>query len=157
MPIGYWESETLLKPVDLTIIGAGIVGMSTALHVRRARRTGPSALSSESLSAGAPPQCGIRLFWWGGEWLDDLESLGPEGLKALVRQRAEGLRALIELLGAEAIGLQWTGGPTSGEDDADQRAALAPVLPCRNSTSSFNPFCRPPWAHSPTCLLQRPP
>ena len=34
MPIGYWESEHLLAPADLTVIGAGIVGMSTALHYK---------------------------------------------------------------------------------------------------------------------------
>ena len=126
MPIGYWESETLLKPVDLTIIGAGIVGMSTALHVRRARPDWTLRIVERSpLSAGGTTRnAGFACFGGAGEWLDDLESLGPEGLKALVRQRAEGLRALIELLGAEAIGLQWTGGhELFGEEDVDQRAA----------------------------------
>lgn len=112
MPIGYWESETLLKPVDLTIVGAGIVGMSTALHIRRARPDWTLRIVERSpLSAGGTTRnAGFACFGSAGEWLDDLESLGTEGLAALVRQRAEGLRDLIELLGADAIGLQWTGG-----------------------------------------------
>ena len=112
MPIGYWESETLLKPVDLTIVGAGIVGMSTALHVQRAQPDWTLRIVERSplSSGGTTRNAGFACFGSAGEWLDDLESLGPEGLSALVRQRAEGLRALIELLGADAIGLQWTGG-----------------------------------------------
>ena len=112
MPIGYWESEYLLRPADLTIVGAGIVGMSAALHYKRMR---PDAhvriLERDPLSSGGTTRnAGFACFGSAGEWLDDLDSLGIEGLKGLVQDRTEGLSELLGLLGAESIGLQWTGG-----------------------------------------------
>ena len=112
MPIGYWESEYLLQPADLTIVGAGIVGMSTALHFKQHR---PNArvriVERDPLSSGGTTRnAGFACFGSAGEWLDDLETLGMEELKSLVRNRTEGLAELLHLLGSESIGLEWTGG-----------------------------------------------
>ena len=112
MPIGYWESEHLLAPADLTVIGSGIVGMSTALHykaIHPARRV--RILERDVLGEGGTTRnAGFACFGGPGEWLDDLECLGQTRWLNLIRMRAEGLRALIELLGVEALGLEWSGG-----------------------------------------------
>ena len=112
MPTGYWETEHLLRPADITVVGAGIVGMSTALQVKRAR---PEALvrllERDPLSSGGTTRnAGFACFGSAGEWLDDLDAVGPHALQGLIRMRAEGLAELIGLLGAEALGLRWTGG-----------------------------------------------
>lgn len=112
MPTGYWETEHLLRPADITVVGAGIVGMSTALQVKRAR---PEALvrllERDPLSSGGTTRnAGFACFGSAGEWLDDLDAVGPHALQGLIRMRAEGLAELIRLLGTEALGLRWTGG-----------------------------------------------
>ena len=113
MPIGYWETEHLLRPADHTVVGAGIVGMSAALGLKRARPDAHVRLLERSpLSAGGTTRnAGFACFGSAGEWLDDLEALGAEELGNLIRMRAEGLTELVNLLGADAIGLQWTACP----------------------------------------------
>ena len=112
MPTGYWETEHLLRPVDFTVIGAGIVGMSTALHLKRERPEASVRLLERSplSSGGTTRNAGFACFGSAGEWLDDLSALGPEELARLIRMRAEGLAELVALLGTDPVSLQWTGG-----------------------------------------------
>ena len=112
MPIGYWESEHLLAPADFTVIGGGIVGMSAALHFKAAHPKARVRLVERDVlgEGGTTRNAGFACFGGAGEWLDDLEALGAERWLALIQMRAEGLRALIELLGTSALGLEWCGG-----------------------------------------------
>ena len=135
MPIGYWESEHLLAPADLTVIGAGIVGMSTALHYKALHPHDRVRIIERDVlgEGGTTRNAGFACFGGPGEWLDDLETLGQSKWLELIRLRAEGLRALIELLGEKALGLEWSGGwelfaaSPSGKkrsDEAGQNLAL---------------------------------
>jgi len=112
MPIGYWESEHLLAPADLTIIGAGIVGMSTALHYKAQHPAQQVRILERDMlgEGGTTRNAGFACFGGPGEWLDDLKAIGASRWLDLIRMRAEGLRALVELLGEEALGLEWSGG-----------------------------------------------
>ena len=112
MPIGYWESEHLLAPADFTVIGSGIVGMSTALHYKSMHPQKKVRIIERDVlgEGGTTRNAGFACFGGPGEWLDDLESLGQTRWLDLIRMRAEGLRALIELLGVDALGLEWSGG-----------------------------------------------
>ena len=101
-----------------------MVGMSTALHLKRARPDLSVRLLERSplSSGGTTRNAGFACFGSAGEWLDDLDTIGPHALEALIRMRAEGLAELIGLLGAEAIGLHWTGGWELLSDSPDDRA-----------------------------------
>ena len=126
MPTGYWETEHLLRSVDFTVIGAGIVGMSTALHLKRARPDASVRILERSplSSGGTTRNAGFACFGSAGEWLDDLSDVGPAELAQLIRMRAEGLAELVNLLGAHPIGLQWTGGwELLSDSPADQSLA----------------------------------
>ena len=110
--MGYWEREHLLRTADVTIVGAGIVGMSAALHLRSLM---PDALirivERHPLAAGGSSRnAGFACFGSAGSGWTILKTLGDEALAELVRERALGLRALIEMLGESALGLQWSGG-----------------------------------------------
>jgi len=141
MPTGYWETEHLLRPADFTVVGAGIVGMSTALHLKRKR---PEALvrlveRSPLSSGGTTRNAGFACFGSAGEWLDDLETLGVEELGCLIGMRAEGLAELMGLLGPDAIGLQWTGGWEllgSGEDDVQLGERIRSALDALQHTAT---------------------
>ena len=139
MPTGYWESEYLLRPADLTIVGAGIVGMSAALHFKKLR---PHAhvriIERAPISAGGTTRnAGFACFGSAGEWLDDLQVLGMEKLQELVESRAEGLSDMLQLLGEEAIGMSWSGGwELFSERDTDVQLAQKVIraLPEINET-----------------------
>lgn len=129
MPIGYWESEHLLAPVDLTVVGGGIVGMSTALHFRRLH---PEAsirlLERDSVGEGGTTRnAGFACFGGPGEWLDDIKQLGMETWRELVAMRIGGLCDLVELLGADALGLEWCGGWELFADDEEGRQRASAV------------------------------
>ena len=134
MPIGYWESEHLLAPADLTVIGAGIVGMSTALHYKAQHPHERVRIIERDVlgEGGTTRNAGFACFGGPGEWLEDLETLGRSKWLELIRMRAEGLRALIELLGEEALGMEWSGGwelfapsPTGLKRSREAGASLA--------------------------------
>lgn len=112
MPIGYWESELLLAPADLTVVGAGIVGMSTALHFKTLNPNARVRILERDMlgEGGTTRNAGFACFGSAGEWLDDRNRLGHDRWISLVEQRVRGLRTLLDLLGAEGIGLEWTGG-----------------------------------------------
>lgn len=130
MPIGYWESELLLAPVDLTVIGAGIVGMSTALHFKALCPDATVRIVERDMlgEGGTTRNAGFACFGGAGEWMDDRGALGKEAWKKLLNQRIEGLNALIQLLGEEAIGLEWTGGWELFSDDEKGRQGAKSAL-----------------------------
>ncbi len=130
MPIGYWESELLLAPVDLTVIGAGIVGMSTALHFKALCPEATVRIVERDMlgEGGTTRNAGFACFGGAGEWLDDRGEMGKEAWKKLLTQRIEGLSTLINLLGEEAIGLEWTGGWELFSDDAQGKSRAKEAL-----------------------------
>ena len=45
MNLSYWEQKTWLNKVDYTIVGSGIVGLSTALHLKKKDAKGQNSHS----------------------------------------------------------------------------------------------------------------
>ena len=130
MPIGYWESEHLLAPADLTIIGSGIVGMSTALHYKKLRPHDKVRIMERDPigEGGTTRNAGFACFGGPGEWLDDLEQLGQEGWLRLVEMRIQGLSTLLELHRPEDLDLRWTGGWELFNDDERGQLRSTEVL-----------------------------
>lgn len=130
MPIGYWESEHLLAPADLTIIGSGIVGMSTALHYKKLRPFDKVRIMERDPigEGGTTRNAGFACFGGPGEWLDDLDQLGQEGWLRLVEMRIHGLSTLLDLHRPEDLELQWTGGWELFNDDERGQLRCKEVL-----------------------------
>lgn len=108
----YWEKDTFLKPYDLIVIGAGIVGLSSALFYKREH---PSArvlvLDKGMIPEGASTRnAGFACIGSITEHLADLGKESEDGIKKRILKRYEGLQLLKHTLGEEAIGYEACGG-----------------------------------------------
>jgi glycine/D-amino acid oxidase-like deaminating enzyme len=110
--LSYWEHKLLSEPRDLIIIGAGIVGLMTALHYKQKHpKHSVLILERGALPDGASTKnAGFACFGSAGEILSDLKTQTPESVWETVKMRYEGLGLLRQLLGDTAIKYQALGG-----------------------------------------------
>jgi gamma-glutamylputrescine oxidase len=108
----FWEKKTWFGGLDIVIIGSGIVGLSTALSLkRRSSRLKILVLERGMLPSGASTKnAGFACFGSPTELLDDLNKSTPDEVFALVKKRKEGLERLRKNLGDRAIDFHaWDG------------------------------------------------
>lgn len=103
--LSYWEKETYINHTDLLVVGAGIVGLSTAIHFKeRFPSKKVTVIERGYLPTGASSKnAGFACIGSPSELLADLKSSSEEEVFATVKKRWEGLNYLRELLGDEAI------------------------------------------------------
>jgi gamma-glutamylputrescine oxidase len=107
----YWERESLSR-WDYIILGASIVGISTALELRALH---PKAriliLERGLLPMGASSRnAGFGCFGSLSEILDDLQHMTEAEVQALVAMRWQGLQRLRARVGDDRMGLEPCGG-----------------------------------------------
>ncbi|MBU6323967.1 MAG: FAD-binding oxidoreductase [Bacteroidetes bacterium] len=108
--LSWWESRYWQK-VDVVVVGAGIVGLLSALRIREQKPhyrivvtdRDPLALGASSRNAG------FACFGSITELQEDIEDKGREAALDLAVRRFEGFQALRALCGDEAIGLNLCG------------------------------------------------
>lgn len=125
----FWEKDTLLAPADLCIIGAGIVGLSSALAYRD--------LSPESrivvLERGMIPQgastrnAGFACFGSLSELADDYSRSDEHEVNETIKMRWEGLQLLRKNVSDHNMDYQSRGGIEvfRNKSDFDRYAAYA--------------------------------
>jgi len=109
--LSFWEKQTYFEEIDFLIVGAGIVGYSTAIHLRE-KYPNASILILESgyLPSGASSKnAGFACFGSATELLDDLEHIDENNVWSTVQKRWEGLHYLKSLLGEENLDLEING------------------------------------------------
>ena len=109
--LSYWEQKNYLN-YDLVVVGAGIVGLSTAIRYKEKfpqrsvlvmeRGVFPTGASSRN--------AGFACFGSLTEILDDLESMSSGKVCALVERRFRGLQAIRSVFGDKALDYQGFGG-----------------------------------------------
>lgn len=129
--LSFWERERLIGGCDAIVIGAGIVGLNTAIHFKLRHPNARVAVIDRSpiTGGGSSRNAGFACFGSVTELLDDLKSLPDEQVFALVERRYRGLHALRNLLGDEAIGYTACGGyEVFTERDAPRASAAAAAI-----------------------------
>ncbi|MFK7951276.1 MAG: NAD(P)/FAD-dependent oxidoreductase [Ekhidna sp.] len=106
-----WEKQSFLS-ADIIIIGAGITGLSAAASLKEKE---PSlrviVLERGILPTGASTKnAGFACFGSVSELLNDVETIGENGMVALVEKRWNGLQKTINRLGKETIDLKMQSG-----------------------------------------------
>jgi len=108
----FWEQDTFNHSFDLIIIGAGIVGLSSALFFKHRN---PDArvivLDKGSIPEGASTRnAGFLCVGSITEHVADMEKETPENIKKRLQRRYRGMQLLRETLGDQAIDYQNCGG-----------------------------------------------
>lgn len=110
--ISFWEHDAWLKEIDIAIIGSGIVGLSSAYFIKsRFPNKHVMVLERGFLPHGATTRnAGFSCFGSPSEILSDIKKSGKEKAYALVRDRFDGLNALLQLHHPDEIGYENFGG-----------------------------------------------
>jgi len=111
MQPSFWEQDVMLD-ADFVVVGAGIVGLQTALELRAHRpHASIRVLERGALPAGASTRnAGFACFGSLTELLHDFDTMGVPAAVDLVDRRWRGLQRLRARLGDAAIGYEGLGG-----------------------------------------------
>ena len=110
--LSYWDSQTWFNDIDFAIVGSGIVGLQTAIQLKKFQ---PNAkilvLERGTLPHGASTKnAGFACFGSVSELLSDLERHTETEVLDLVEARWEGLRLLRQELDGQSFGYEALGG-----------------------------------------------
>ncbi|MEZ4965540.1 MAG: FAD-dependent oxidoreductase [Saprospiraceae bacterium] len=126
--LSYWERETFFQPIDVAVIGSGIVGLAAALHLKQLDpKLQVAILERGPLPIGASTRnAGFACFGSMTELMDDMARMGEDDVLTLVEKRWRGLQRLRALVGEENLEFQQLGGYemfTEDEEDTFLRCA----------------------------------
>jgi len=102
--LSYWESSTWLKP-DFIIIGAGIVGINAAIHLKKADPSKKILILERGIlpSGASTKNAGFACFGSLSEIVDDLQRCSEEDVVQLIEMRWQGLQLLRDTLSDEQL------------------------------------------------------
>ncbi len=136
--LSYWERDQYLSDIDVVIVGSGIVGMSTALSLKKLS-PGLNILVAErgTLPSGASTKnAGFACYGSITELMDDLTRLSENEVFSLVEKRYRGLKRLRENVGDANMKLEMLGGFEVFEDSSSFEI-------CAEKLSWFNEKIKP--------------
>ena len=107
-----WIKRSFAATPDVVVIGAGLVGLFAALHVKRnePRRSVLVLERGEHPDGASVRNAGFACFGSPSELLADMEAEGKATALARVEERWKGLQALRQELGDATIGFEASGG-----------------------------------------------
>lgn len=135
--LSYWEQQSFFGPVDVAVIGAGLVGLTAAIYLKKRRPDWRIVvLERGALPSGASTKnAGFACF---GSISELIEQEQRGDLQTVVAARYEGLQRLRGLLGDAALAYQPEGGY---EIFRQAEAGLAAV--CRDRIDYYNKMLAP--------------
>jgi gamma-glutamylputrescine oxidase len=122
MNYSYWELKTWFSNVDFAIIGSGIVGLSTALSLKKKYpNSNILVLEKGQLpNGGSTKNAGFACFGSHSEIISDLKTHSIQEVIDLVEKRWNGLNLLRKNLGDKTIDFQQLGGYELFNDTSKQ-------------------------------------
>jgi len=111
MALSFWEQRWLDK-ADIVIVGAGLVGLQTAIQLKcKFAHKKVWVLESSVLGdAASMRNAGFACFGSAGEILDDASRMGMDDALSLYGMRYKGLQKLITTYGETILGYENSGG-----------------------------------------------
>jgi len=108
----YWEKTTFLSNIDIAIVGAGLVGTSAAIYLKKKYPNAKIVVFDRGFiaSGASTKNAGFACFGSISEILEDLQVTGHTETFELVARRYEGMMHLLELCGEQNIDFQRKGG-----------------------------------------------
>jgi len=112
MNLSYWEKSSFLADADYVIVGAGIVGLFTAITVKKAQPLARVVLLERSFlpSGASTKNAGFACFGSISELIEQEQTCSKREFLSVIQQRWQGLNLLISTLGAEQIAFEPCGG-----------------------------------------------
>ncbi len=112
MNFSFWEKETWWDDIDVLVVGAGLTGLSTAIHLKEdAPHLRVVVIDRSPWMGGASTRnAGFACFGSPTELLADIESMGWDDTFRLVAQRYKGMMLLRTKIGDAAIRYVHCGG-----------------------------------------------
>ncbi|MEX1188035.1 MAG: FAD-binding oxidoreductase [Bacteroidia bacterium] len=103
--LSYWEKKTWFSDTDVCVIGSGIVGLSTAIFLKRQHPSLTIKILERGLlpDGGSTKNAGFACFGSLSELATDLKNLDETSVFELIRKRYDGLMRLRSLLGDDQI------------------------------------------------------
>jgi gamma-glutamylputrescine oxidase len=100
MNLSYWELDTYFKKVDFVVIGSGIVGLSTAFHLRQKYPKAKILILEKGLlpEGASTKNAGFACFGSVSEIIDYLNFNPADTVYKLVERRYKGLQKLRSLI-----------------------------------------------------------
>jgi glycine/D-amino acid oxidase-like deaminating enzyme len=123
----FWEQETFFQPYDLIVVGAGIVGLSSALFYRRQHADARIlVLDKGRIPEGASTRnAGFACVGSITEQVADMQKETNENINKRLKMRYEGLQLLRNTLGDKTIGYSNCGGFEIFTEDAKYEEACS--------------------------------
>lgn len=109
--LSFWERKHFLY-YDLVVVGAGIVGLSTAIQFKKRHPSKKVLVLERGVfpSGASTKNAGFACFGSLTEILDDLKTLSEKEVLELVSRRYKGLNAIRREFGDDALGYEASGG-----------------------------------------------
>lgn len=129
--LSYWELKSYFKDIDFLVIGAGIVGYSTAIHLKEMHPNKKViVLERGYLPSGASSKnAGFACFGSATELTEDISKFDEDTVWKTVEMRWHGLNYLRNLIGDEHLKLQINGSwDLITDTDSELRTSTASKL-----------------------------
>lgn len=110
--LSYWEKSSFFSNPDICIVGAGIVGLTTAIFIKQKHPDYKVIVAEKGfLPDGASTKnAGFCCFGSVTELDDDMQKWPKENVLALAEKRFKGLQLLTKLVGTENMNYEPLGG-----------------------------------------------
>lgn len=119
LSLSYWELDTWYDNHDFVIIGSGIVGLTTALALRKYYPTNKIIIIERGYLpiGGSTKNAGFLCIGSVGELIANIKTYGEVETIKILRRRIEGLQLLKDLTLHDDIGYQPCGGYEIGTEE----------------------------------------